>query len=182
MTTTQQRGLKVPSEALSSDGLTRFIGWGAWAHPLEPADGQAGRRKVRARFSAPNPEPMHLLEVSSGAAGIELENLANANFSEMRLSGGAAGYEPDFGGMLSRAPLGKARWCRGSGWTCALLSRRRSSRRETLPWCGEQNTSTKFTQGPLSHPSGGAIRDVDHSTLYTRSRDAYPIVGPKGAA
>jgi hypothetical protein len=45
---------------------------------------------------------MQLLEVSSGAAGIELENLANANFSEMRLSGGAAGYEPDFGGMLSR--------------------------------------------------------------------------------
>jgi hypothetical protein len=31
MTSTQQQGLKVPSEALSSDGLTRFIGWGAWA-------------------------------------------------------------------------------------------------------------------------------------------------------
>ncbi len=31
MTTTQQQELKVPSEALSSDGLTRFIGWGAWA-------------------------------------------------------------------------------------------------------------------------------------------------------
>jgi hypothetical protein len=30
MTSTQQE-LKVPSEALSSDGLTRFIGWGAWA-------------------------------------------------------------------------------------------------------------------------------------------------------
>jgi hypothetical protein len=31
MTTTQQQELKVPSEALPSDGLTRFIGWGAWA-------------------------------------------------------------------------------------------------------------------------------------------------------
>jgi hypothetical protein len=31
MTTTQQQGLEVPSEALSSDGLTRFIGWAAWA-------------------------------------------------------------------------------------------------------------------------------------------------------
>jgi hypothetical protein len=31
MTTTQQQELKVPSEALSSDRLTRFIGWGAWA-------------------------------------------------------------------------------------------------------------------------------------------------------
>jgi hypothetical protein len=28
---TQQQGLEVPSEALSSDGLTRFIGWAAWA-------------------------------------------------------------------------------------------------------------------------------------------------------
>ncbi len=53
-------------------------------------------------FSAPNPHPMELLEVSSGAAGIELENLANANFSEMHLSGGAASYELDFAGTLSR--------------------------------------------------------------------------------
>ena len=29
-------------------------------------------------------------------------NLANANFSEMRLSGGVAGYELDFGGALSQ--------------------------------------------------------------------------------
>ncbi len=48
--------------------------------------------------------PLHaeLLQVSSGAVSIELENLANANFEEMRLSGGAAGYELDFGGMLLR--------------------------------------------------------------------------------
>jgi hypothetical protein len=31
-----------------------------------------------------------------------LENLSNAKFSKMRLSGGAAGYELDFGGALSR--------------------------------------------------------------------------------
>src|SRR5919112_4609794 len=31
MRTTQQQGLKIPSEARPSDGLTRFIGWGAWA-------------------------------------------------------------------------------------------------------------------------------------------------------
>jgi hypothetical protein len=46
----------------------------------------------------------------------------------------------------------------------------------------EASHRVERTQGPLSHPSGGAIRDVDHSTLYTRSRDAYPIVGPTGAA
>jgi hypothetical protein len=50
----------------------------------------------------PNPKPMSLFEVSSGAAGVELENLANANFSKMRLSGKAAGYELDFGGTLSQ--------------------------------------------------------------------------------
>jgi hypothetical protein len=61
-----------------------------------------GAGKFGLDFSAPNPEPMQLLEVSSGAAGIVLENLANANLSEMRLSGGAAGYELDFGGTVSR--------------------------------------------------------------------------------
>ena len=61
-----------------------------------------GAGKFELGFSVPNPEPMELLEVSSGAAGIKLENLANANFSEMRLSGGAASYELDFGGTLSR--------------------------------------------------------------------------------
>jgi hypothetical protein len=61
-----------------------------------------GAGKFDLGFSVPNPHPLELLEVSSGAAGIELENLANANFSEMRLSGGAASYELDFGGTLSR--------------------------------------------------------------------------------
>src|ERR687896_829362 len=70
--------------------------------PLSRLMVRQGAGKLELGFSAPNPEPMQLLEVSSGAAGIELENLANANFSEMRLSGGAAGYELDFGGTLSR--------------------------------------------------------------------------------
>jgi hypothetical protein len=70
--------------------------------PLSGLLVRQGAGRFELDFSAPNPEPMQLLEVSSGAAGIELENLANANFSEMRLSGGAAGYELDFGGTLSR--------------------------------------------------------------------------------
>ena len=61
-----------------------------------------GAGKFELGFPQPNPEHMELLEISSGAAAIELENLANANFSEMRLSGGAASYELDFGGVLSR--------------------------------------------------------------------------------
>ena len=61
-----------------------------------------GAGKFELGFPQPNPEHMELLEISSGAAAIELENLANANFSELRLSGGAASYELDFGGVLSR--------------------------------------------------------------------------------
>jgi hypothetical protein len=72
---------------------------GVSIHGLTVRQG-AGRFELG--FSEPNPHPMELLEVSSGAAGIELANLANANFSEMRLSGGAAGYELEFGGTLLR--------------------------------------------------------------------------------
>jgi hypothetical protein len=70
--------------------------------PISSLTVRQGAGRFELDFSAPNPEPMQLLDVSSGAAGIELENLANANFSEMRLSGGAGGYELDFGGTLSR--------------------------------------------------------------------------------
>jgi len=70
--------------------------------PLSGLLVRQGAGRFELDFSAPNRASMQLLEVSSGAAGIELENLANANFSEMRLSGGAAGYELDFGGTLSR--------------------------------------------------------------------------------
>jgi hypothetical protein len=70
--------------------------------PLSRLVVRQGAGKFELDFPRPNPEPMELLDVSSGAAGIELENLANANFSEMRLSGGAAGYELDFGGALTR--------------------------------------------------------------------------------
>lgn len=70
--------------------------------PLHALTVRQGAGRFELDFSLPNPHPMELLEVSSGAAGIELENLANANFSEMRLSGGAASYELDFGGTLSR--------------------------------------------------------------------------------
>jgi hypothetical protein len=68
--------------------------------PLKALSVKQGAGRFNLDFSVPNPEPMSLLEVSSGMAGIELENLANANFSRMRLSGGAAGYELDFGGRL----------------------------------------------------------------------------------
>jgi hypothetical protein len=70
--------------------------------PLKALTVRQGPGRFYLDFSAPNPHPMSLLEISSGAAGMELENLANANFSRMRLSAGAASYEIDFGGRLSQ--------------------------------------------------------------------------------
>lgn len=61
-----------------------------------------GAGKCDFDFSAPNPQPMSLLNLESGAAGLEMKNLANANFAEMKVDGGAAGYKFDFGGALQR--------------------------------------------------------------------------------
>ena len=47
-----------------------------------------GAGKFELDFSVTNPHRIEPLGVSSGAAGIELEDFANANFSERRLSGG----------------------------------------------------------------------------------------------
>src|SRR5215211_5353791 len=70
--------------------------------PLSRLIVRQGAGKFELGFPVSNPEPMELLEISSGAAGIELKNLTNANLSQMRLSGGAASYELDFGGVLLR--------------------------------------------------------------------------------
>lgn len=53
-------------------------------------------------FSAPNPQEMKRLDVNAGAVGMEMKNLANANFAEMTVEGGAASYKFDFGGSLRR--------------------------------------------------------------------------------
>lgn len=53
-------------------------------------------------FSAPNPAEMHTLTVSSGAASIELRNLANANAAEISVTGAAAAMLLDFCGELRR--------------------------------------------------------------------------------
>jgi hypothetical protein len=70
--------------------------------PLKALLVRQGAGRFNLNFSVPNPVLMSLLEVSSGVAGIQLVNLANANFSRMLLSGGAAGYDLNFDGSLSR--------------------------------------------------------------------------------
>lgn len=71
--------------------------------PLRSMTVKYGAGKQEIGFSAPNPEPMDLLTVVGGAASMEFEGLANANFAEMTLEGGAASYELGFGGALRRA-------------------------------------------------------------------------------
>jgi hypothetical protein len=59
-----------------------------------------GAGKTEVDFSAPNPQPMTLMEISAGAGSTELRNLANARFAELVVEGGMAGYKIDFGGVL----------------------------------------------------------------------------------
>ncbi len=61
-----------------------------------------GAGKIDFDFSAPNPQVLSLLDVDAGAVDFWMKNLANANFSEMRVNGGAAAYRFDFGGELQR--------------------------------------------------------------------------------
>lgn len=61
-----------------------------------------GAGKTDIDFSAPNPEVMSLLSIGAGAASLEMTNLANANFTEATIDGGAAAYKFDFGGTLQR--------------------------------------------------------------------------------
>ncbi|MGE5619434.1 MAG: hypothetical protein ACM3US_09265 [Sphingomonadaceae bacterium] len=68
--------------------------------PIRRLEIKQGAGKVALDFSAPNPVEMSLLTLSNGASGIEMRNLANANFAEMAVEGGAAAYSFDFGGEL----------------------------------------------------------------------------------
>jgi uncharacterized protein DUF4342 len=70
--------------------------------PMSRLTVRQGAGKVDADYSAPNPEEMGMLDISSGASGIELRNLANANFAVLNVEGGAASYKLDFGGTLRR--------------------------------------------------------------------------------
>jgi hypothetical protein len=70
--------------------------------PLTRLAIKQGAGHVEVNFSAANPQPMSLLRIEAGATGLEMRNLANANFSDMTIDGGAAGYKFDFGGALKR--------------------------------------------------------------------------------
>ena len=59
-----------------------------------------GASRYAIDFSAPNPETMTLLNIGAGAGALQMTNLANANFTTMRVEGGAAAHRFGFGGTL----------------------------------------------------------------------------------
>ncbi len=71
--------------------------------PLSRVNIKQGAGKLTLDFSVPNSTEMNLLRLATGAGELELKNLANANFAEMSLEGGAASYKLDFGGDLQRS-------------------------------------------------------------------------------
>ena len=70
--------------------------------PLTRLTLRHGAGKSDIDFSAPNPEEMSSFDVAAGGVAMDLRNLANANFAQMAVSGGAAQYRLDFGGELRR--------------------------------------------------------------------------------
>jgi hypothetical protein len=64
--------------------------------------------KFELDFSVPNPHPMELFDVSSGAAGIELENLANANFGGELLRDAQVSIETGMSGVEVSVPASTA--------------------------------------------------------------------------
>lgn len=70
--------------------------------PLTGLNIRQGAGKMDFDFSVPNPQPMGELTVEAGAVGLEMVNLVNADFAEMRLNGGAASFYLDFNGQLRR--------------------------------------------------------------------------------
>ncbi len=70
--------------------------------PLTEITVRHGAGKFDLDFSAPNPKEMKRLDINAGAVGVEMKRLANANFAEMVVEGGAASYRFDFGGTLIR--------------------------------------------------------------------------------
>lgn len=71
--------------------------------PLTELKIRQGAGKYIIDFSTPNPIEMNELDIEGGAVGLEMRNLANANFLEMDVDGGASSYLFDFGGTLRQS-------------------------------------------------------------------------------
>lgn len=68
--------------------------------PLTRLEIRHGADDMELDFSALNPYLMSVFDLGAGADSTRARNLANANFAEMNVEGGVAGFVLDFGGVL----------------------------------------------------------------------------------
>ncbi|MDR3574092.1 MAG: toast rack family protein [Anaerolineaceae bacterium] len=70
--------------------------------PLTNLSISDGASSAKVLFNAPNPVKMNNLSYKTGASTVELDGLANANFTDMTFDGGAGSYTLDFSGNLQQ--------------------------------------------------------------------------------
>jgi hypothetical protein len=70
--------------------------------PLTDLTVKHGAGKIEADFEEPNPAEMGTLQLGIGAGSVEVGHIANANPATVKVDGGAAKIELDFGGTLRR--------------------------------------------------------------------------------
>jgi hypothetical protein len=70
--------------------------------PLTELSVQHGAGKNVLEFSQANPEVLRRISIGAGAGNLEMKGIAFANAEKLHLDGGAAAFELDFGGELSR--------------------------------------------------------------------------------
>ena len=70
--------------------------------PLTRLAVKLGAGSTHLDFSTPNPQPLRTLELGAGAGEMRIRHLANANAEDIRIEGGAAAFDVDFGGALQR--------------------------------------------------------------------------------
>lgn len=75
---------------------------------------ETGAAESKVDFATRNPVPMQLLDVSAGAASLDLTGLANANVSRVHVRGGAGSVLLDFVGTLERDVTVSAEMALGS--------------------------------------------------------------------
>jgi len=70
--------------------------------PLTNLNISDGASSAKVLFNSPNPVKMNNFSYKTGASTVELDGLANANFTDMTFDGGAGSYTLDFSGNLQQ--------------------------------------------------------------------------------
>lgn len=87
---------------LAVDGGANDIDLDLGGIPLTDLSVKHGAGKIEIDFGEPNPAEMGTLQLGVGAGSVEVDHIANANPATVKVDGGAAKIELDFGGTLRR--------------------------------------------------------------------------------